>query len=148
MEKYSDIGFVNMFYGASPILFEFAKRNRENPTQTETILWNVLSDKKLIGFHFRRQHPLRYFIADFYCHKAKLVIEIDGGYHNLPDQYQYDRSRDDELAALGIHVLHFTGEEILFRIDFVMESIKNTLNSPQKEAWDSAIEKTLPPSPF
>jgi cyclase len=124
---YSDIGFVNMFYGAPPILFEFAKYNRENPTEAESFLWKFLSGKKQINIHFRRQHPIKYFIADFYCHQAKLIIEVDGGYHNIPEQYQYDRARDDELAELGIKILHFTNTQIFNDIDSVLKIINKEL---------------------
>jgi cyclase len=126
---YSDIGFVNMFYGASSILFEFAKNNRENPTEAESFLWNYLSGKKQIKFRFRRQHPIKYFIADFYCHKAKLIIEVDGGYHNIPEQYQYDRTRDYELEELGIKILHFTNTQIFNDIESVLGIINKELTS-------------------
>ena len=129
--KQSDIGALNMFYGAPPILFEFAKYNRNHPTEEEEYLWKYLSKNESEGFHFRRQHPVKYFIADFYCHKAKLIIEVDGGYHNEPEQYQYDRSRDEELIDLGLTVLHFTNGEVIYNIDGVMD----------------LIEKSLPPLP-
>ncbi|MDR0866113.1 MAG: endonuclease domain-containing protein [Candidatus Symbiothrix sp.] len=132
---YSDISFVNMFYGASPILFEFAKSNRENPTDAESYLWNYLSKSNQNGFRFRRQHPVKYFIADFYCHRAKLIIEVDGGYHDIPEQYQYDRNRDYELEELGIKVLHFTNEQIFNTIDSVLKTI-NSFLTPKSPKGD------------
>jgi cyclase len=120
-----DLG-VNMFYGAAPILFKFAKKMRENPTEAESVLWLYLSNKQQ-GFRFKRQHPIKYFIADFYCHKAKLVIEIDGDYHQLPEQYEYDKNRDWELGELGLKVLRFTNEQVFFDIENVMKEIDNEL---------------------
>ena len=106
-----------MFYGAPQILFEFAKELRNNPTVAESFLWYYLSANKLDGYRFKRQHPVLYFIADFYCHKAKLIIEIDGGYHQLPEQHLYDVNRDNELEELGIRVLRFTNKQVLFETE-------------------------------
>ena len=66
----------NMFYGALPIHFELARELRNHPTEAETFLWNHISCIKEI--RFKRQHPILNFIADFYCHRAKLIIEVDG----------------------------------------------------------------------
>ena len=139
--RMSDLGAVNMFYGASPVLFELAKYNRENPTESELFLWNHLSGNKLKGFRFKRQHPIKYFIADFYCHKAKLIIEVDGGYHNVQEQYQYDRNRDYELEELGLSVLHFTNEEVVDNIEVVLEKIKEELTpkSPEGDLADARL---------
>ncbi|GAB4246991.1 MAG: hypothetical protein Tsb0034_26070 [Ekhidna sp.] len=71
----------NMFYGATPSIFEKAKMLRQNMTRQELILWKELSANKLLGLRFKAQHPIGNFIADFYCHKLKLVIEIDGDSH-------------------------------------------------------------------
>jgi phosphoribosylanthranilate isomerase len=113
---------INMFYGAEPILFEFAKINRLNPTEAEEFLWKQISVNKF-GVRFKRQHPILYFIADFYCHQSKLVIEVDGGYHKIPSQYEYDCNRDSELKELGLKVIRFTNEEVLFDIENVLKRI-------------------------
>lgn len=115
-----------MYYGAEPILFEFAKQMRNNPTEAEAYLWTFLSG----GYsecRFKRQHPIKYFIADFYCHEFRLVIEVDGGYHNVPEQYEYDCDRDWELELLGLTVLRFTNEEVLYDTDHVLQTIKSHL---------------------
>ncbi len=117
---------VSMNYGAEPILFEFAKQLRLNPTEAEDFLWEQLSAKK-IGNRFKRQHPILYFIADFYCHQAKLIVEVDGGYHQIPEQYEYDSNRDFELEELGLKVLRFTNEQVLFDIDNTLSKIGNEL---------------------
>jgi len=118
---------ISMFYEAPPILFEFAKELRNNPTEPESKLWTYLCRNQLKGFRFKRQHPIKYFIADFYCHKAKLIIEIDGGYHNLPEQFEYDENRDYELENLGLKVLRFTNEDVFYDIENTLKSIISEL---------------------
>ena len=93
-------------------------------TQAEKILWQELKGNKINGRHFRRQHPIYRYIADFYCHKEKLVIEVDGSYHNNPEQRDYDKNRDATMNEYDIKVLRFTNEEILTRLDNVLERIK------------------------
>lgn len=117
-----------MHYGAAPILYGFAKQMRINPTDAEDFLWKQLSENKYKKWRFRRQHPILYFIADFYCHKAKLIIEVDGGYHNIPQQHEYDINRDQELVELGLKVIRFTNEEVLFDIDNTLKTIEETIN--------------------
>ena len=70
-----------MFYGAKPIIFERARELRKNQTVPEKKLWTILCKKQIMGMRFRRQHPINIFIADFYCHTLKLVVEIDGSDH-------------------------------------------------------------------
>ena len=118
-----------MFYGASQILFEFAKEMRDKPTEAESFLWNFISKNQIYGMRFKRQHPILYFIADFYCHKAKLIIEVDGGYHQLPQQHEYDVNRDIELADLGLKVLRFTNKDILCDIENVLHNIKSEIKN-------------------
>ncbi len=71
-----------IFYGAASALFAKAKQLRENMTPSELLLWQELKENKL-GVRFKPQHPLKYFIADFYCHQLKLVIEVDGEIHQF-----------------------------------------------------------------
>ena len=82
----------NLFHGANSKLFEFSKALRKNQTETEEIIWQCLRNRKLLNFKFRRQHPLHQYISDFYCHEAKLIIEIDGGIHNNPENQEYDQN--------------------------------------------------------
>ena len=119
---------LNLFYGAIPILFGFAKEMRNSPTEAESVLWQYLSNNQRKGVRFKRQHPIKYFIADFYCHSKKLIIEIDGGYHRIPEQYEYDRNRDDELEKLGLKVLHFTNEQVLVDIENTIKIIDSELD--------------------
>ncbi|HMG83246.1 MAG TPA: DUF559 domain-containing protein [Ferruginibacter sp.] len=83
---------LKMFYGASRIIFQRAKALRNNVTASEMILWEYLRTNPF-GYKFRRQHPLGIFIADFYCHKLKLIIELDGSIHNKIDVKLQDEER-------------------------------------------------------
>ena len=78
-----------LFLGANPEIFANAKSLRYNMTQAEAMLWSVLH-VTTSGAKFRRQHPLGSYIADFYCHKHKLVIVVDGSIHQLPEVMQND----------------------------------------------------------
>ena len=118
----------DMFFDATPGIFEKAKILRSNLTQTETILWNRLR-KKQLGVKFRRQHPIGFFIVDFYCHEKKLVIEIDGEYHLRSSQIINDEDRDLELQNLGLNVIRFTDHQVLNEIDRVLDEISNYIGS-------------------
>ena len=89
-----------MFEGASHLIFENAKHLRKNMTAAEMCLWLHLRDG-LNGFKFRRQHPVGLYIADFYCHKAKLIIEVDGSVHNKKDIKELDEIKENELVKWG-----------------------------------------------
>jgi very-short-patch-repair endonuclease len=119
----------NMFYGALPIHFELAKKLRDNQTEAELVLCNHLSKIEIKGIRFKRQHPVLYFIADFYCHKAKLIIEVDGGYHNTPEQFSYDKNRDSELESLGLKVIRFTNKQVLTETEEVLKIIENEIKN-------------------
>ena len=86
----------NMHYGASPVLFELAGELRARMTEAEEVLWNLI---KINEWHlkFRRQHPIANYIADFYCHTVKLVIELDGGYHENKEVNVYDEAREKDI---------------------------------------------------
>lgn len=116
-----------MFYGAPPHIFEKAGELRKTMTNAEQLLWEQLN-KKQLGYKFRRQHPISEFIADFYCHAAKLVVEVDGGIHKLKEQKNYDLARSKELKKLGITVLRFTNEQVENGLKTVVGIIKSHLN--------------------
>ncbi len=116
-----------MFYGASVLIFQRAKELRDNQTSAEALLWNRLSKSQLCGFRFKRQQPISGFIADFYCHASKLVIEVDGSVHNIEAQKEYDRNRTVELENLGLTVIRFTNSEIMNELETILEKIKKHL---------------------
>ena len=123
MENYGD----DLFKGASHKLFEFSKVLRKAQTDAEDTIWQNLRNRNILGFKFRRQHPLNKCIADSYCHEAKLIIEIDGGIHNQVDVSEHDKNRTYELAELGIHVLRFTNEEVNGSLEIILNTIRDYL---------------------
>jgi very-short-patch-repair endonuclease len=119
----------NLFRGATITTFKNARTNRKTATETEALLWQELRGKKINGYKFRRQHPVDTFIADFYCHEKKLVIEIDGEYHYQNDQPQYDAWRTEILENLGITVIRFSNYEVENEIEKVKNLIKELLQN-------------------
>ncbi|HCD78208.1 MAG TPA: cytosine methyltransferase [Prevotella sp.] len=109
------------------LLRDFAKNNRKNPTMAERILWQYIRGKSL-GCSFRRQHIIDIFIADFICIEEKLIIELDGGYHSLPQQQIGDEERTKRLNTLGYKVIRFTNDEVIGNIEGVINIIKQNLN--------------------
>lgn len=96
-------------------------------TAAEMFLWSKIRMKQVKGHWFYRQKPIGEYIADFYCPKAKLVVEVDGGQHYSSEIVEYDRVRNDYMAGLGLHVIRFTNREVLTNIEGVMEVIEKNL---------------------
>ena len=115
----------SMQYG---LLKENAKNNRKNPTEVESVLWDMLKGNN-IGYHFRRQHIILDYIVDFICLDKGLVIELDGGYHNDPEQKEYDAQRTSHLQRLGYTELRFKNEELLCDPVSVIAKITETLKT-------------------
>jgi leucyl-tRNA synthetase len=107
----------------SAMSFENAKRMRKEPTETEAILWDALRNKQL-DFKFRRQHPIENYIADFACLDVWLLIEIDGEYHNNPEQIEFDKLRNFELEKIGFTTLRFTNYAVINDLEKVLNIIK------------------------
>jgi cyclase len=118
-----------MFLGANHLIFKNAQTLRENMTPAEMVLWNRLKSNQL-GVKFRRQHPLGIYIADFYCHQHKLVIELDGGIHQQPEIKINDIERQGILELDGIKVIRFENELIFKQLDDVLKTIKQAISSP------------------
>ena len=114
----------DMWKGASPQIFSNAKKLRENLTEAEEKLWLAVKNIQIEGYKFRRQHPLTIYIADFYCHALKLVIEIDGGYHLEEEQRVLDKKRTNDIEFQGFKVMRFTNEEIMLKFPEVIDKIK------------------------
>ncbi len=114
-----------MFHNASPSAFEKARFLRTHLTETEDLLWQALRNRKCNGLKFRRQHPFEEYILDFFCLEKKLVVEIDGEYHLLKDQREYDENRTAFLEESGLKVIRFTNEEVKSELSKILEEIKN-----------------------
>ena len=117
-----------------------ARSLRGTQTDAENLLWMLLRDRRLDEFKFRRQHPVGRYIIDFYCHEAKLAVELDGGGHNLDESKKYDRLRSLEIESAGIHVVRFWNNEVLKDCVAVMECIYRVLQERSK--------KPLTPAPL
>lgn len=98
-----------------------ARFNRKNPTPAELKLWIEVLSKDQLGYRFLKQKVLSGFIADFYCSKLLLVIEVDGSIHDAKKEYDLERSK--VLDDLGIVVMRFTNEQVLKHCDWVREKI-------------------------
>ena len=115
------------------IIIQTARNLRRNSTHSERIFWQIVRNRKIKNKKFRRQYPIefeyygqkRHFIADFYCHECKLIIEIDGGIHET--QKDYDKLRSEIINKLGMKVVRFRNEEIENNLDEVIEKLMNYL---------------------
>jgi cyclase len=119
---------TKMFYGANGLIFERAKDLRNRMTEAEMVLWGYLKQKPL-GYKFRRQHPLGFYIADFYCHKLLLVIEVDGKIHEREDVAENDKERQIVIENFGLKVLRFTNDEVHKQFEKVVSIIKEFINN-------------------
>ena len=108
------------------LLKTYARHNRQYSTEAESVLWDLIRNRRL-GVSFRRQHIIGCFIADFCCLERKLIIELDGKYHSVPEQHISDKSRMEWLESRGYRVVRFMNEEVLCNIDNVLERIKETI---------------------
>ena len=105
-----------------PAIRQFARELRKPQTPAETTLWNLLRNRNL-KYKFRRQHPIDFFIIDFYCAEAKLLIEIDGSSHLEKEQQGYDQARTEYLEARGYKVIRFTNDNVRYNIPAVVTAI-------------------------
>ena len=114
---------------------KLARQLRKDATKAESILWQILRNRKLEGFKFNRQFPIhfelngeyKFFIVDFYCHEKKLVIEVDGGYHEF--QKEYDEIRTEIIESKRLKVIRFRNEEVENEIKKVIDKIKSELKT-------------------
>lgn len=111
---------------ADPFLYstlkEKAKYHRNNPTEAEALMWYHL--RELEDYTFKRQHIIDQYIADFVCLEEKLIVEIDGEYHNTHEQVLHDQQRTERLNDLGYSVIRYTNEEVFSNVENVVERIK------------------------
>jgi very-short-patch-repair endonuclease len=111
-------------------LLELCRELRRQETPPEQALWRLLRARQLLGLKFRRQHVIGRYVADFYCHEAGLVIELDGAPHDGERQGEYDEVRDRELTHLGLRVLRFRNDEVREDAARVLEAIAEAARRP------------------
>ena len=102
--------------------WSLAREMRRSPTAAEAKLWGYLRGHRMLGLKFRRQHVVDGFIADFYCHALKLVIEVDGGIHDKQEEYDQDRQACFERS--GLTILRVTNEDVLTKTNYVLAKIE------------------------
>jgi 5-methyltetrahydrofolate--homocysteine methyltransferase len=112
-----------------PLLKDFSEKHRSNPTDAEKVLWDLVKTKQLKGYKFRRQHIIGNYIADLVCLDRKLIVEIDGLIHQLPDNMEADEIRTAWLKEKGFTVLRVSNEQVLTDTENTLETIASALNT-------------------
>jgi very-short-patch-repair endonuclease len=107
---------------------EFARSLRQQTTRPEDTLWQSLRGSRFHGAKFRRQVPFDRFVVDFYCHAAKLAVELDGRQHEWFSDY--DAGRTEILERLGLRIVRFKNEDVLNDLDLVLAKIRAELRLP------------------
>ncbi len=104
---------------------ELARDMRNNLTDSENTLWNVLKNRQINGYKFRCQHPIYRYILDFYCHERSLAVEVDGKSHE--NNAGYDEYRDKLLESLAIRTIRFKNTDVMNNMDGVIKKIRDEL---------------------
>src|SRR5437868_7741606 len=115
-------------------LRKLVRELRKELTSAETLLRELIRNRRLLGFKFRRQHQIGKYVADFYCREAKLVIECDGGIHARVEAWNHDQNRDAYLSSLDLRVLRFTNDEVLNETTRVLAVIETYLREAKPRA--------------
>ncbi len=101
---------------------------RKNMTEAERLLWYLLLRKrKMLGYTFNRQRPVMKYIVDFMCKELKLIIEVDGGYHEIDSVVKKDKKREDTLKECGFKVIRFSNDDVLKNISHVRIEIEKVI---------------------
>ena len=111
-------------------LKQHSRQLRKNMTDAERQLWAKIRMRQLKGYQFYRQKPIGDYIIDFFCPKAKLVIEVDGSQHSSEEMIENDRIRDEYISSLGLRVLRFTNTDVMAGIERVVEKIEESMGNP------------------
>ena len=132
---------------------DFRRALRQQSTAAERALWSVLRNRRLGGVKFRRQHSIGPYVADFYCERARLVIELDGSVHDDPSRSAYDSRRQRAMLDVGIRTVRFSNREVLDQADVVAAAILAAASegpspcpSPQGEGSPRLAGRALEPA--
>jgi len=115
-----------MFYKSDPLIFSKARELRKKLTPAEQTFWLRLKEI-FPEYKFRRQHPISIYIADFYCHTLKILIEIDGSIHDSEEAKLNDKRRQQDLEKLNLTVIRFTNDQVKNEIESVIEMTASTI---------------------
>ena len=123
---------------------DLARALRLHLTRSEKILWRQLRGRKLCGLKFRRQQPLGSYILDFFCAEKGLVVELDGGQHDFPENREYDEKRTAYLNAQELVVLRFWNSQIRGNLPWVLELIRQKAGMGTNEEQPTPHPNPLP----
>jgi leucyl-tRNA synthetase len=137
-------GYMTNTYDEWKATTNYAKQNRKGATEAEDILWQHLRNRKLEGYKFRRQHPVAGYIPDFVCIEKKLIVEVDGGYHEEADQKKFDTSRSKWLEEHDYKIIRVTNNDVTENTLSVLQKISKALS---KESA-SRVATSVPSSPL
>jgi HrpA-like RNA helicase len=136
-----------MHHAALPdSVLSLARNLRRNATDAELLMWQLLRRNQLLGFGFRRQHPIGRYVLDFYCHQARLGVEMDGGQHNDEERRLNDDARTAFWREQGITVLRFWNNEVLQNTEGVLQTIYDWLKDLPLPNPPPGGEGTVPPN--
>ena len=118
----------------NPKLKELARDLRNNSTKAEIILWLKLKSKQMYGYDFHRQKPIDNYILDFFCQELMLGIEVDGYSHGIVEVYDKDIVKEEKMNYLGIGILRFTDDQILWDMDNVLRAIESYIQDYEEKS--------------
>lgn len=116
----------------NPKLKDLARKLRNDSTRAEIKLWKELQRKQIYGYKFIRQKPIGNYIADFFCNKLKLVIEVDGYSHNFEEVLGKDKLKEQFFNSLGITVIRFADEEVIKDMPNVLRKLEGCVVNFEK----------------
>ena len=105
--------------------YYIARKLRQSSTKEERVLWQLLRNRKFKNLKFKRQFPIGNYIMDFVCEEIKLIIELDGGQHNEPENIEADKVRTEFLEIKVFKVIRFQNKDINLNIGGVYEFLLN-----------------------
>lgn len=112
-------------------LIGFAKQMRKCPTSPELFIWEILRAKRFAGLVFRRQHIVQPYILDFYCHKLRLAVELDGSQHATVLGREKDQQRTNYLKLQGIDVIRYWNSDVLYQPEQVLMDLWQIVHARQ-----------------
>ncbi len=122
----------------------FARELRSNMTVAETVLWKQIRKRQIYGVQFYRQKPLGIFIVDFFAPKAKIVIEVDGEYHQESNILRNDHRRDQFFKMNDILVLRYSNDQVLHNFKDVFYDIRNKVKARKHKPNKLCAKHVIP----
>lgn len=124
---------------------EICRDLRRNSTPAEKAFWLVVRNRQFKGFKFNRQYPIifeyddekRFFVADFFCHELRLVVEIDGGIHET--QKDYDTLRSAIISNLGFQIIRFPNTDVLKNTELVLGELERIIDGLTPDPFIKAL---------